>query len=262
MRYRFIVVITLLLLSNASMAGQVSVAVASNALGAVKSLAQMFEKQTGHKVRISSGSTGKLYAQIMHGAPYDVFLAANAREPERLEQAGKIVSNSRFTYALGKLIAFSDSDMVLNESTIKKFLSSNIVSRIAIANPKTAPYGLAAQQAMQKLGIWQGVQQKIIRGENVSQTYQFVASKNAQVGFFAKSQILQVKTTGQYWEVPGEYYQPIRQQAVWLLRAKENPAVAKFIQFMKSASAADILVNRYGYAVVNGYDVVKNSVTK
>jgi len=232
-----------------SHAAQINVAVASNALAAVKVLGAEFEKQTGHNVQISSGSTGKLYAQIVNGAPFDLFLAANEREPARLEQFHLIVPNSRFTYALGKLVAWS-SNSLLNSEDIPGVLKSKNVTRIAIANPKIAPYGFAAQEALQKLGIYESVQAKIIRGENVSQTYQFVMSGNAQVGFIAKSQIQgEASDKGSSWEVPEELYTPIKQQAVWLLRAKQNMAVSEFIQFMKSSTARDILTQQFGYGV-------------
>ncbi|WP_455222821.1 molybdate ABC transporter substrate-binding protein [Kaarinaea lacus] len=233
-----------------SHAAQINIAVASNALAALKVISAEFEKLTGHTVQISSGSTGKLYAQIVNGAPFDVFLAANEREPKKLEQSHLIVPNSRFTYALGKLVAWSTDKTLLNPGEMPGVLVSKNINRIAIANPKIAPYGLAAQQALQKLGIYESVQAKIIRGENVSQTYQFIMTSNAQVGFIAKSQIQgESANKDSYWEVPAQLYTPIKQQAVWLLRAKQNMVANEFIHFMKSSIAKDILTNQFGYGV-------------
>ena len=233
-----------------SHAAQINIAVASNALAALKVISSEFEKQTGHSVQISTGSTGKLYAQILNGAPFDVFLAANEREPEKLEQSHLTVPNTRFTYALGKLVAWSSDKALLKPEDIADVLVSENVIRIAIANPKTAPYGYAAQQVLQKMGVYNSLQAKIIRGENVSQTYQFVMTSNAQVGFIAKSQIQgELSNEGSYWEIPEELYTPIKQQAVWLLRAKENLAASAFIDFIKSDTARHILVSRFGYGV-------------
>lgn len=234
-----------------SVADQINIAVASNALAAVKVISSEFEKQSGHTVIISSGSTGKLYAQIVNGAPFDVFLAANEREPENLERKNLITPKSRFTYAVGKLIVWSSDDSLLQSSDIKNLLVSRSVSRIAIANPKTAPYGVAAQQVLKKLGVWDSLQQKIIRGENVSQSYQVAMTNNAQIGFVAKSQIQSDshKSEGSYWEVPQELYQSINQQAVLLLRAQNNTAANEFVKFIKSDKVKEILTIQFGYGV-------------
>jgi molybdate transport system substrate-binding protein len=236
-------------------AEEINIAVASNALAAVKVICAAFEKQTGHTVSISSGSTGKLYAQIINGAPFDVFLAANEKEPEKLEQSGFTAPGSRFTYALGKLVAWSPDDALLKSDDLNKVLSSKPVTRIAIANPNTAPYGLAAQQVLQKMGIWELLQTKIIRGENVSQTYQFAMTNNAQIGFLARSQIqndgnpVHNGIKGSYREVPQEFYAPIRQQAVLLLRAQHKSAAKEFIDFLKSGHVKEILTRQFGYGV-------------
>lgn len=232
-------------------AQQLNVAVASNALSAVKVISLAFEKKTGHTVLISGGSTGKLYSQIVNGAPFDIFFAANQREPQRLEQAHLIVPHSRFTYALGRLVAWSSEDSLLKSNDIKDVLNSKSVARVAIANPKIAPYGLAAQQALQKLGIWSSLEGKIIRGENVSQTYQFAMTNNAQIGFVAMSQILDArnKTKGSYWEVPQDMYTPITQQAVLLLRSQHKAVAAEFADFMKSDKVREILSGRFGYGI-------------
>jgi len=241
-------------ISTQCAAGQVNIAVASNALVAVKEISSEFEKQTGHTVQISSGSTGKLYSQIVNGAPFDVFLAANEKEPQKLEKANLIVPDSRFTYALGKLVAWSSDGSLLKSGDLKQILLSKPVTRIAIANPKIAPYGLAAQQVMEKLEIWNTLQTKLIRGENVSQTYQFVTSSNANIGFVAKSQIMDAvkENKGSYREMAAELYDPIRQQAVWLLKAQHNTAAKDFVAFLKSEAATSVLVKQYGYGIESG----------
>ena len=237
-------------------AEQVNVAVASNALAAIKLIADEFEKQFGHTVRISSGSTGKLYAQIVNGAPFDLFFAANEKEPEKLEQSGLTVPNSRFTYAVGKLVAWSANVALLKATSIKNAVASNSVTRIAIANPKIAPYGLAAQQALQKMGIWESLQTKIIRGENITQTYQFVVTNNAQIGFVAKSQIQQniEMEQGSFLEVAEDLYMPIRQQAVLLQRAQHNKAARDFIDMIKSDSVKGIFTKQFGYGMISNQE--------
>lgn len=241
----------LLLVPLQSHAGQVSVAVASNALPAVQAMRSRFEASTGHMLRISSGSTGKLYAHIVNGAPYDVFLAANEREPKRLQDAQLIVENTRFTYALGQLVAWSAFKQTTQAHNLTSVLTEKSTSRIAIANPLTAPYGAAAKQVLQKLNLWHSLKTKIVRGENISQAYQFSTSKNARVGFVAMSQVIdKIKNDeGQYWLVPQGYYQPIRQQVVLLNRAKTNPAALAFIKFLRSSYARDLLVKKFGYGV-------------
>ncbi len=233
-------------------AGQINVAVASNALAAIKVISSEFEKKTGHSVILSSGSTGKLYAQIINGAPFDVFLAANAKEPKNLEQKNLVVPGSRFTYALGKLVAWSSDETLLKSKDVKNALMASPNTRVAIANPKTAPYGLAAQQAIQKMGIWQSLQSKIIRGENVSQAYQFAMTNNAQIGFVAKSQLKSKSHSvkGSYQEVPADLYDPIRQQAVWLLRSQNNKVAQQFIEFIKNDNKVkEILTLQFGYGL-------------
>lgn len=236
-------------------AESINIAVASNALAAIKTISTEFEKQTGHHVIISTGSTGKLYAQIMNGAPFDMFLAANEREPTKLEQSGVTVPESRFTYALGRLIMWSGDKALLKRQdmpdTIATVLSSKAVTRIAIANPKIAPYGLAAQQMLQNLGLWDVLQGKIIRGENVSQTYQFAMTNNAQIAFIAKAQLRgePMSEHGSFWVVPESYYSPIRQQAVLLQRSQQIDVARLFANYLRSKNAIDVLKQQYGYGV-------------
>ena len=231
-------------------AGQVSVAVASNALKAMQSIKNEFEKKTPYKLTISSGSTGKLYAQIINGAPYDVFLAANVSEAKRLQEKDIIVKGSRFTYAKGRL-ALCSTSQALDETSAKQRLSSGNFNRLALATPKTAPYGEAAKAVLQKLGAWESNKRKLIKGENISQTYQFTASGNVDMGFVALAQVWKNnKTTLKTcWQVPANYHPALEQQAVWLKRAAKNYAAKAFIDFMKSQKVKDILSLEFGYGV-------------
>ena len=245
-----LVLLSLVFGAGVSAAGEVSVAVASNALQAMKDIKGRFEKSSGNKVLISSGSTGKLYTQIVNGAPFDIFLAANAREPQRLEQAHGIVPGSRVTYAIGRLVLWNNALHGASGATIQQLLASADLKRITMANPKTAPYGYAAQEMLQALKLWDGVQGKLIRAENVTQAFQFTESQNVQMGFVALSQIKayqgQIKESD-YWLVPQKLYKPIEQQGVLLLRAKDNVAAKQFMDYLRSAEVRQLLQERYGY---------------
>jgi len=231
-------------------AEKVSVAVASNALKAVQSIKKEFEKNTTHQLTISSGSTGKLYAQIINGAPYDVFLAANVSEPKHLEEKNMIVKNSRFTYAKGRL-ALCSTTLILDKAIATQRLSTGNFNRLALANPKTAPYGAAAKEVLQKLKAWEKNKRKFIKGENISQAYQFTASGNVDMGFVALAQIWNKHTSQlkKCWQVPENYHLPLEQQAVWLKRAVNNPAAKAFVNFLKSHQVKNILSFDFGYGV-------------
>jgi molybdate transport system substrate-binding protein len=251
---RFLVcaLVLIALLTSNVQAAQLRVAVASNFLFPVKNLAHMFEAQSGHSLRISAGSTGKLYAQIVNGAPFDVFLAANSREPRRLETAGMIVPGSRFTYALGCLALWGPQMAAAGEG-LEAVLGSAQLQRLAVANPVTAPYGAAAIEVLEKLDLHDALKERIIRGENVSQAYQYVASGAAQLGFVALSQIKsrpKAAITGsadRYWLVEPALYAPIQQQVVILKRAEGNVAAHQFLDFLKSpAGRSAIEASGYG----------------
>lgn len=235
-------------LTQAASADRVLVAVASNALKPLQSIKKEFEKDTGHQLQISSGSTGKLYAQIVNGAPYDVFLAANVREPQRLEKENLIVAGTRFTYARG-MLALCSTTLALDISKAKNILTLGKFNRLAMASPKTAPYGTAAKQVIQKFSAWEKNKRKIIKGENISQAYQFTASGNVDLGFVALAQVWKNKTSPfkQCWQVPESYHAPLEQQAVWLARAKNNSAAQAFIDYVKSARVKSIFSSDYGY---------------
>jgi len=232
-------------------AGEVSVAVAANFTEAARELAARFAAATGHRARLSFGSTGQLYAQISNGAPYEVFLAADSERPRKVDSTGHAVRGSRFTYAVGALLMVSDKEGMFDDGPA--FLEAGDFQRIAIANPDTAPYGLAAQQVLEALGMWQPLQRKIVRGNSIAQTYQFVATGNTDIGFIAQSQAVSRNARngtafGSSWQVPAELYDPIEQQAVLLTRGADNAAAAAFIDFLKSDDARTIIAG-FGYSV-------------
>ncbi|MCF8719646.1 molybdate ABC transporter substrate-binding protein [Nitrospina gracilis] len=212
-----------------------TVAVASNFLGPLKHIAGQFEARTGHTARIVSGSTGKLYAQILNGAPFHVFLAADSKRPRLLEDQKLAVNGSRFTYARGRLALWSADPAWIRGDGVP-VLKDGAFRHLALANPKTAPYGQAAQSTLQKLGLWETLQGRIVRGENVGQAFQFAASGNAEVGFVALSQVLALPPArqGSHWEVPGSYHDPIEQDAVLLQKGNGNAAAKALLEFLKT----------------------------
>jgi len=228
----------------------VTVAVASNFSGTLAALAPDFEQRTGHALRIVPGSTGRLYAQIVNGARFDVFLAADAERPLKLEADGRVVGNGRFRYAVGVLVLWS-ADPELDGTDCLDALSSPGKRRIAIANPRLAPYGRAAREFLEKQGLWESVKDSLVTGENVAQVAQFVASRNASLGLIAKSQT-RATPLGEpscSWEVPAGAHAPIEQQAVWLALAANNAAAADFVAYLKSARVRQKLVE-FGYRPV------------
>lgn len=231
-------------------AGEVAVAVAANFLEPLKSLRASFTKATGHEIRISAGSTGELYSQIKNGAPFDVFLAADRQHPQALEDEGLAVGGSRFTYAIGTLVLWSaDRNLIKRDGA--EVLRAGTFMHLAIANPKTAPYGEAALEVLDRLGLHLALEPKIAQGQSLSQAYQFVALGSAELGFVALSQIRSVKPgeapPGSFWLVPQELYDPILQDAALLKRAETNPAAKALIEFRKGPEArADIEASGYG----------------
>lgn len=224
----------------------VSVAVAANFTAPMQELARLFARKTGHNARLSFGSSGKFYAQISNGAPFEVFLSADQTKPEALEKAGLVVAHSRFTYAEGALVLWS-ADPGVNENG-ETVLVNGDFNKLAIANPRLAPYGEAALQVLRHLGVEDRLEKKLVLGENISQTYQFVGSGNAEVGLIALSQVYlggQI-THGSGWIVPDSLYDAIRQDAVLLTRGEDNPAATALLEYMQSATARDI-IQRYGY---------------
>lgn len=217
--------------------GLVRLAVAANFVETARSIAKQFEQSTGHQVRISYGSTGKLYTQIYQQAPFDIFLAADQKRPKLAIEQGLAVADSRFTYAVGRLVLFSPDPKLITGS---ETLSQLNFKRLALGNPRTAPYGAAAKQVLTNLKLWPTIKSRIVRGNNIAQTYQFVATGNAQLGFVAQSQLMHAQQ-GSQWLVPSELHTAIAQDAVLLNTAKDNPAAKAFMQFLKSDSAQQIM---------------------
>jgi len=229
-----------------SFAAEVQVAVASNFTAPMKVLAVQFEKDTGHKVLASYGATGKFYAQIRNGAPFDILLAADDAIPARLDQENATAPHSRFTYAIGKLVLWSAREGMVDAAG--NVLKTGKFDHIAVANPKLAPYGLAAQETLQKLNLFTAQQPKFVTGDNIGQAYQFVASAAAPLGFVAMSQVYEDNKlkSGSAWVVPSSMYSPIRQDAVTLSRGAGNPAATAFITYLKSDKAKAV-IRSYGY---------------
>jgi molybdate transport system substrate-binding protein len=227
-------------------ADTITVAVASNFSRPAAELAARFEGETGVIVRISNGSTGKLYAQILNAAPFDVFLAADTERPKLLGESGHAVAESRFTYANGALVLWSR-----DAKDCLAALADEGSGRVALANPKTAPYGKAAVEFLEAEGGWESVSARAVYGENVNQTLQFVATGNAVVGFIAKSQVgaPQLPEAACVWEVPVTSYTVIEQQAVLLERAADNDNARRFLEYLRSDDARDIM-SRHGYEVL------------
>ena len=225
-------------------AGQADVAVAANFTDAAREVADAFESETGHRAVLSFGSTGQLYIQIAQGAPFDIFLAADTARPERAVEEGFGVPGTSFTYAVGKLLLWSaNPDVVNGDETLR----AGEFSRLAIANPETAPYGAAAVEAMKALGVYEALQPKIVKGNNIAQAYQFVGTGNAELGFIAFSQVAG-SDEGSRWEVPAALHAPIRQDAVLLKRGAGKAAATAFLDFLKGP-AAQAIIAKYGYGV-------------
>lgn len=226
-------------------AGDASVAVAANFTAPAKRIAALFKIRTRHTVDLSFGSTGSLYAQIIHGAPYDIFLAADTNRSAMTVPAGFGVKGSEFTYAQGKLVLWSATDNYVDK--YGAVLKNGTFQHIAIANPKNAPYGAAAVAVLQKMGLYDTLKPKIVTGENISQTQQFVLSKNAELGFVAYSQVIKSKS-GSKWVVPDSFYPPIEQGAVMLKHGEKNPVAEQFYEFLKSPEAA-VIIKYFGYGL-------------
>jgi molybdate transport system substrate-binding protein len=243
-RFAFALIASLATIS--ALAGEVQVAVAANFTAPVQAIAADFEKDTGNKVVASFGATGQFYAQIKNGAPFEVFLAADDTTPAKLEAEGQTVAGSRFTYAIGALALWSATQGYVDANG--EVLKRNEFKHLAIANPKTAPYGLAATQVLDKLGLTQAVAPKIVEGQNISQAQQFVATGNAELGFVALSQIYKngKLTQGSAWIVPESLHDPIRQDAVILAKGVDNPAARAFIDYLKGPEAAEV-IKSFGY---------------
>ena len=235
------------LISTITSAGEIRVAVASNFYPAIKEIALQYELKTtslaqNHKVILIPGSSGKHYSQILNGAPFDVFLSADSLRPSLLERKELSEKNSRFTYAIGRLVLWSPKNNL--EVNIETLFQKNF-RFLAIANPKIAPYGIAAKDALTSLSLWKDIQEKIIRGENIAQTFQFVDSGNAKLGFVSYSQLVNPNypVEGSFWVVPQNLYRPIEQQAVLLKNSELGKDFLAFLQTEKSLN----IITKNGY---------------
>ena len=230
----------------AASAAQVSVAVAANFTAPMQKIAQSFEQDTGHQAQLSFGSTGNFYLQIKNGAPFQILLAADDETPQRIDKDGLAVANSRFTYATGKLVLWSKQPGLVDDKG--DVLRAAKIDRLAIANPKLAPYGAAAMETMTKLGLLANLAPKFVQGENITQAYQFISTENAQLGFVALSQVYSDGRIreGSAWIVPTNLHQPIKQDAVLLLTGKDNPAAIALLTYLRGDKAKAI-IRSFGY---------------
>lgn len=231
---------------QAAHADTVSVAVAANFTAPMQKIAAAFEADTGHKAVLSFGATGKFHAQITQGAPFQILLSADDATPARLEREGKAVPNSRFTYAIGTLVLWSPQPGYVDAQGA--VLRTGDFKHLAIANPKLAPYGLAAVQVMEKLGVATRLQPRLVQGESIAQTYQFVATGNAQLGFVALSQVMVDGKigSGSAWQVPPGMHEPIRQDAALLEPGKGSAAAVELMNYLRGEKARAI-IQSYGY---------------
>jgi len=234
----------LLLASSPLQAETATIAVAANFTAAAKDLNKLFGEQTGHRLNLSFGSSGKLYTQISHGAPFAAFLSADDVRPGKLTAEGFAVAGTEFTYAAGKLVLFSQqSNLPLQDGEI--FFSPEKITKYAIANPKTAPYGVAAKEVLANLQVPLTTLAKQVQGDSIAQTYQFVITGNASVGFVALSQVID-QPSSHYWAIPQNLYSPLKQNAVLLAKGENNTAAKSFLMFLKSDAAKKIMQG-YGY---------------
>ena len=244
--HRLLALTAALTFTTLARADVVQVAVAANFTAPARALAEVFARTTGHEAKLSFGATGAFYTQIKSGAPFDVLLAADNERPARLEKEGDTVPGSRFTYATGQLVLWSAKPgLVDDEGAV---LKHGQFGKIAIANPKNAPYGAAAVEAMEKLGLAATLQPKLVTGESIGQTFNFIATGNAELGFVALAQVLEggKLKSGSMWVVPAQYHAPIIQDAVILNRAASNPAAKAWMELLKTPQSK-ALIRSYGY---------------
>ena len=233
---------------NSAWADEVQVAVAANFTAPIQAIAKDFEKDTGHKLVAAYGATGQFYAQIKNGAPFEVFLAADDSTPEKLENEGAGVKGSRFTYAVGTLALWSAKAGYVDDQG--EVLKKNQYKHLSIANPKAAPYGLAATQVLDKLQLTDATKGKIVEGQNITQAYQFVSTGNAELGFVALSQIYKdgKVSEGSAWIVPSNLHESIKQDALILNKGKDSAAAKALVEYLKGPKAAAV-IKSYGYEI-------------
>lgn len=237
----------LLLAAGAACADEVPAAIAANFTAPMQKIAAEFEKETGHKVVLSFGSTGKFYTQIKSGAPFELLLAADDETPAKLAAEGAAVAGTAFTYAIGKLVLWSAKPGVVDDQGL--VLKNGGLAHLSLANPKLAPYGAAGVETMKAMGVYDSLQPKVVTAESIAQAYQFVSTGNAELGFVALSQVLKDgKIGGSSWIVPASLYGPIRQDAVLLNPGKDKPAAQALLRYLQSDKATAV-IQSYGYAL-------------
>ncbi len=248
MRLITIALLFLAFLSQAARADEVRVAVAANFTAPAKAIAAAFEKDTGHRAMLSFGATGKFYAQIRNGAPFEVLLAADDETPARLEKEGAAVAGTRFTYATGRLVLWSAKPGYVDAKG--EVLKKGEFRHLSIANPRLAPYGAATVEALTAMKLLDAVQAKFVQAENIAQAHQFIATGNAELGFVALSQVFKDGriAEGSAWIVPASVHQPIRQDAVLLGQGKGKPAAEAWLSFLKGDTAKAI-IRSLGYEI-------------
>lgn len=238
---RALALVIALLVSAPAFAEQVRVAVAANFTAPARELAAMFKAHSGHEAVLSFGSSGQFYAQITQAAPFDIFLSADAERPEKLVKDGLALADSRFTYAIGRLVLWSrDGRADAGEAALRQSFS-----KLAIANPAAAPYGGAALDVLRHVGLLDALRARIVQGTSIAQTFQFIESGNAELGFIALSQ-LEGRSDGGRWLVPTQFHRSLQQDAVLLTKGQGNKAATEFLNFLKSAEAR-ALIARFGY---------------
>lgn len=238
-------------LSASVQAEKLTAAIAANFAGTIKQLKPLFEYKSGHSLVISLASSGTLFAQIHNGAPFDIFLSADEQRPQQLLRDGLAVADSSFIYASGQLVLWSSqAELVDPQGNILRDgqWQEKGIQHIALANPKTAPYGRAAMETLESMQLVEFTKPYRVTGQNIAQTFQFAASGNAQLGFIAEAQVLALAKSerGSYWRVPKEMHSPIQQMAVMLNRGRENSAAVAFLKFLQSPQAQSIIRAR-GY---------------
>ena len=245
---RFCLIVLLAGISQSAFAATTLVAVAANFTKPMTEIAAEFEKATGHSASLSFGSTGKFVSQLENGGPFEVLLAADETGPQKLVEDGFAVANSQFVYALGKLVLWSATPGMVDDQG--KILSTGGFKHLALADPKLAPYGAAAVEVLKNKGLLEKLQPLIVQGENIAQTYQFISTANAELGFVALAQVIDSNSgkiaSGSGWIIPNGDYKPIRQGAVLLKNGAENPAAQALLTYLKSAPALAI-IKKYGY---------------
>ena len=243
---RTVITIALLVFGQASWPATVLVAVAANFSKPMTEIVSQFEKATGHSAKLSFGSSGKFVSQLENGGPFEVLLSADEKGPEKLEQAGLTVPNTRFVYALGKLVLWSSKPNFVDDKG--KILMTSNFKHLALADPKVAPYGAAAIDVLKKMKLFEKLQPIFVQGENIAQTYQFISTANAELGFLALSQVIKNGKIvgGSSWIIPDNLHAPIRQGAVLMKKGAENPAARALIDYLKSIPALAI-IDKYGY---------------